>query len=118
MASVFCRRGDTMIDLVVLLVLIAAVMGTTAPLTRRVVARYQLSTDARYSGLIYGHSQGQVSGTPIVDGHVLCYDAPNDPGTEDYVTENKINGTPKITYDCTGMSRLTFVSSWWESRAP
>lgn len=33
-----------MIDLVVLLFLIAAVMGTTAPLSRRVVARYQLST--------------------------------------------------------------------------
>ncbi len=44
MASVRCRRGYTMIDLVVLLLLIAAVMGTTAPLSRRVVANYQLST--------------------------------------------------------------------------
>lgn len=73
--------------------------------------------DPRYSGLVYGRSQCKVHGTPILDGHLLCYDAPNDPGAADYVTENKINGTPGITYDCTGMSRLTFVSSWWESRA-
>lgn len=33
------------------------------------------------------------------------------------VDENKINGTPRITYDCTGMKRRTVVSSWWESRA-
>ncbi len=47
MASVGGSRGYTMIDLVVLLLLIAAVMGTTAPLSRRVVARYQLSTAAQ-----------------------------------------------------------------------
>ncbi len=73
--------------------------------------------DPYYSGLIYARSQCQVNGTPILDGHLLCYDAPDDPGTANYVNENKINGTPKITYDCTGMSRLTFVSAWWESRA-
>ncbi len=75
------------------------------------------SYDPYYAGLIYGRSQCQVNGTPIIDGHLLCYNAPNDPGTADYVDENKINGTPRITYDCTGMRHRTVVSSWWESRA-
>jgi hypothetical protein len=70
-----------------------------------------------YAGLIYARSQCQVNGTPSIGGHVLCFDAPNQPGAANLVTHNKVNGTPQVTYDCSGERRRTMVASWWESRA-
>lgn len=69
-----------------------------------------------YAGLIYAGSQCQVNGTPVVDGNVLCYDAQDPEGAVDLFDENKINGTPRISADCSGERRRTLVASWWESR--
>ncbi len=69
-----------------------------------------------YHGLIYAGSQCQVGGTPYVDGHIMCYDDPDPSGALDLFDENKINGTPTISYDCSGELRRTLMASWWESR--
>lgn len=39
-----CQRGYTLVDTAVVLMLIGTVLSTTGPLSRRVVARYQLNT--------------------------------------------------------------------------
>lgn len=70
-----------------------------------------------YSGLVYTGAQCQMNGNPRVDGHILCYDGADPVGAVNLVTENKFNGTPIITYDCSGERRRTLVASWWESRA-
>jgi hypothetical protein len=70
-----------------------------------------------YAGLVYAGSQCQLHGTPSVGGHVLCHDAPDPPGAANLVTNNRVNGTPTVTYDCSGERRRTMVASWWESRA-
>ncbi len=70
-----------------------------------------------YSGLIYAGSQCQMHGTPGVGGHILCYDAPDPAGASNIVSQNKFNGDPTVTYDCTGVRRRTLIASWWESRA-
>jgi len=44
MGAFRCERGYTLVDMAVVLILIGTVLGTTGPLSRRVVARYQLST--------------------------------------------------------------------------
>lgn len=76
------------------------------------------STDVpQYHGLIYAGAQCQINGTPIIDGRLLCYDGEDPEGAEDLIDDNKINGTPTITYDCTGWRRQTFIDSWWEVRA-
>ncbi|UCC74730.1 MAG: hypothetical protein JSV86_09320 [Gemmatimonadota bacterium] len=69
-----------------------------------------------YAGLIYAGSQCQVGGTPYVDGHIMCYDDPDPVGAVDLFDENKINGTPTVSYDCSGEQRRTLMASWWESR--
>jgi hypothetical protein len=71
--------------------------------------------DPYYNGLIYARSQCQINGNPIIEGHVLCRDD-NDFGQADWIDENKVNGTPRITYDCDGMRQRTQVDAWWESR--
>ncbi len=70
-----------------------------------------------YAGLVYAGSQCEVNGTPSVGGHVMCYDDPDPLGATNLVSENKINGTPEVTYDCTGERRRTLMATWWESRA-
>ncbi len=73
-------------------------------------------TTPAYSGMIYAGSQCMVNGTPDVGGYILCYDAPDPLGAADLTSENKINGTPTITYDCDGAKQRTHVSTWWEAR--
>lgn len=70
-----------------------------------------------YSGLLYGGAQCQFNGTPDIYGHVLCRDDPNPPGSVDLVTQSKVNGNPRVIYDCSGERRRTVRTSWWESRA-
>ncbi len=70
-----------------------------------------------YSGLLYAGAQCQFNGTPDINGHVLCRDDPNPPGSIDLVLQTKVNGNPTIIYDCTGERRRAVVTSWWESRA-
>ncbi len=69
-----------------------------------------------FSGLVYAGAQCQVNGTPEVKGHILCHDSPNPAGAADLVDENKVNGTPTVTYDCTGERQKTFISAWWQER--
>ncbi|NIR46077.1 MAG: hypothetical protein GWN99_16745 [Gemmatimonadetes bacterium] len=70
-----------------------------------------------YSGLVYAGAQCQMHGTPSVDGHILCYDAGDPVGAADITIGNEFNGTPTVTYDCSGVRRSTMIASWWESRA-
>jgi hypothetical protein len=70
-----------------------------------------------YAGLVYAGSQCQVHGTPSVGGHILCRDDPDPPGAANLASDNKVNGNPTVTYDCSGERRRTMVASWWESRA-
>ena len=42
-----CRQGYSLVDTAVMVLLIGTVLGTTAPLGRRVVASYQLNTAAQ-----------------------------------------------------------------------
>jgi hypothetical protein len=70
-----------------------------------------------YSGLVYTGAQCQMNGNPTVDGHILCFDGADPAGAVDLVNENRFNGTPVVTYDCSGERRRTLVASWWESRA-
>ena len=69
-----------------------------------------------YSGLVYAGSQCMVNGNPDVGGHLLCYDASDPVGAMNLVDENKINGNPQFTYDCSGTHRRTLVAAWWENR--
>jgi type II secretory pathway pseudopilin PulG len=43
MTSLRCKRGYTLVDMAVVLLLIGAAMGTTGPLSRRMIALYQLN---------------------------------------------------------------------------
>lgn len=47
MTTLRCRRGYTLIDVVVVLTLISAAVGVVSPLGWRVVARYQLNSAAQ-----------------------------------------------------------------------
>jgi Tfp pilus assembly protein FimT len=44
MKSLRCKRGHTLVDVAVVVTLIATAISTAGPLSRRVIARYQLST--------------------------------------------------------------------------
>jgi Tfp pilus assembly protein FimT len=46
MSSLDCRKGYTLVDVAVLLLLIGIVLGTTAPISQRMIAKYQLNTAA------------------------------------------------------------------------
>lgn len=46
MALLKCKKGHTLIDLAVVVTLIVTAVSTAGPLSRRVVARYQLNTAA------------------------------------------------------------------------
>ena len=55
-----------------------------------------------YDGLIYAHSQCEISGNPLLNAQLLCNDEPETAGADNFATENKISGNPTITYDCSG----------------
>ncbi len=74
------------------------------------------SYDPYFKGMLYAGSQCQVNGNPVIDGNLLCYDAEDPFASVDLFDDNKINGIPTITYDCSGEQRRTMVASWWESR--
>lgn len=74
-------------------------------------------TTPAYSGLLYAGSQCRTNGTPSLGGHLLCHNAEDPAGAIDLIDENKVNGTPSITYDCTGVRQRTSIASWWEKRA-
>ncbi len=44
MSMLSCRRGYTVVDLAVVMGIMATLMGTSGPLSRRVVSRYQLNS--------------------------------------------------------------------------
>ena len=61
------------------------------------------SGDHNFEGLVYAGSQCEISGTPVMYGQLICRDAPNPFGSEDWVSENKISGDLTLTYNCGGM---------------
>ncbi|NIR46076.1 MAG: hypothetical protein GWN99_16740 [Gemmatimonadetes bacterium] len=69
-----------------------------------------------YAGMIYAGAQCQVNGNPLVEGHIVCADNEDPYGANDLFDDNKINGTPTINYDCSGVQRRTLMAAWWESR--
>ncbi|HSG81900.1 MAG TPA: hypothetical protein VLC48_06610, partial [Gemmatimonadota bacterium] len=44
MAPLTCKRGYTLVDMAVVLILIGAALSMSGPLSRRVIANYQLNT--------------------------------------------------------------------------
>ena len=68
-----------------------------------------------YEGLMYARSQCSVSGSPILQGQLICDDEPNAAGTQDDVSENLISGAALVTYNCGGMlQRGRRVLSWYQ----
>lgn len=68
-----------------------------------------------YEGVFYSRSQCMISGNPTIIGQVICDDEPNASGTENLVSENKLNGDPTITYNCGGMfGGVRRVLSWFQ----
>lgn len=68
-----------------------------------------------YRGSIYAKSQCEISGNPTLAGHVVCDDETNAAGAIEWATANKINGSPKITYDCGGaFARNRRIVSWYQ----
>jgi len=56
---------------------------------------------ANYAGLVYGGSQCDVSGTPTIQGQVLCRNGPEPTGVASLVAESKLNGDLAVTSACT-----------------
>lgn len=46
MALLKCKKGHTLVDLAVVVTLLATAVSTAGPLSRRIIARYQLNTAA------------------------------------------------------------------------
>lgn len=56
-----------------------------------------------YAGFIYAGAQCGVSGTPVFDSNFVCRDREEPPGALDFSKDNRISGTPRLTYDkCSG----------------
>jgi hypothetical protein len=55
-----------------------------------------------FEGLIYADSQCKISGTPIIEGQILCQDNPNPPGATQWADLNEISGNARIRYACNG----------------
>lgn len=53
-----------------------------------------------YEGLIYADAQCTNSGTPNIQGTLVCRDEANPAGSEDWALETKINGNVDIVYNC------------------
>jgi len=67
-----------------------------------------------FNGFIYAGSQCEMSGTVRIGGQVVCANNPNPAGSENWVAENKISGTTRITYGCNGfLSQLWRVLAWY-----
>ena len=60
-----------------------------------------------FEGLIYVHSQCDISGSATVAGQMICRDEPNAPGTWDYADFNEFSGSVSVSFDCTGHSFIT-----------
>lgn len=74
------------------------------------------STTPAYSGMLYAGSQCRINGNPNIGGFVLCHDSPDPAGSVNLVDENKLNGNPEITHDCSGQRRRTSIASWSDIR--
>ncbi len=54
-----------------------------------------------YDGMIYAHSQCQVSGNMTLSIQLICNNQLEGAGAIDLATVNLIDGNPTITFDCT-----------------
>ncbi len=69
-----------------------------------------------YNGLIYAQSQCQLNGNPVIGGSILCFDAPDPPGSSNFVNQNGISGNPTMRYECGGMQvGLRMILSWYQA---
>ncbi len=69
-------------------------------------------------GLIYGGSQCQINGTPVLNGQFLCLDRPDPPGALNLGDETTISGDATLNFACrafgSGVGPATpFRSRWW-----
>lgn len=58
------------------------------------------SGNANYSGLVYAGAQCSVNGNMSMSGQLVCKNAANPAGSNNYVSSNSISGNPTITYNC------------------
>jgi hypothetical protein len=71
-----------------------------------------------YSGAMYARHQCEISGTPDINGQVIC---DNEPGqdltrTEDYAVQNVISGAPTLSYGCNNKYASTRRHVGWMLR--
>ena len=53
-----------------------------------------------FAGLVWGGAQCEIAGNPSLYGQFVCKNNPNPPGSEEWASENKINGDMKLRYNC------------------
>ena len=69
-----------------------------------------------YDGILYADAQCEISGTPNIHGMLVCRDASNPAGSEDWVSDNSISGDAEITYNC-GMTNPEYPVTPLNGRA-
>ena len=56
--------------------------------------------EQNFEGLVYAGAQCEISGTPVMYGQLICRDDPNPAGSQDWVSQNRISGDLRLTYNC------------------
>ena len=76
--------------------------------------------DFSFQGVVYAGSQCELSGNPVIIGQLMCQDNPNPSGSENWVSENKLNGNAQIHFDCDSSSSSSAADGmlptrgWWQ----
>lgn len=60
--------------------------------------------DGEIDGFVYAGSQCEVGGKTMLQGQLICLDAPDPPGALDLVTASSIHGDAVISFDCSGIA--------------
>lgn len=66
------------------------------------VAGNPASGAVSYQGLLYAGSQCVVSGSAVIQGNVVCRDAPHTTAAVDHATGSSISGSATVNYGCGG----------------
>jgi hypothetical protein len=72
-----------------------------------------------FEGLIYADSQCKISGTPNIEGQIVCQDNPNAAGAIQWASQNEISGDARIRYSCNGkINGRRRIMEWMQRSDP